>query len=245
MNRTLWPILAVALVLAPTALPGQRRTAPAPAPAARLLDPLLYRGLKFRAIGPSTMGGRMSAFAVREANPRVIFAAAGTGGLFKTTNNGTTWSAVFEDQPVASIGAVALSQRDSNLVWVGTGEGNGRNSSSWGNGVYRSTDGGGKWTHLGLDNTHDIPALAIDPRNDSIVWVAALGHLWGKNPERGVYKTRDAGKTWTAVLQLGDSVGAIDLVLDPGTPGVAYAAMYQRLRTPWAMRSGGPGGGIC
>ncbi|HEY6058993.1 MAG TPA: hypothetical protein VIV10_00275 [Gemmatimonadales bacterium] len=244
MNRTLWPLLASAFVLAPTALPGQRRTAPTPAPAARLLDTLLYRGLKFRAVGPSTMGGRMSAFAVREANPRVIFAAAGTGGLFKTTNNGTTWSAVFEDQPVASIGAVAVSQRDSNLVWVGTGEGNGRNSSSWGNGVYKSTDGGGKWTHLGLENTHDIPALAIDPRNDSTVWVAALGHLWGRNPERGVYKTTDGGKTWTAVLQLGDSVGAIDLVLDPTTPDVAYAAMYQRLRTPWAMRSGGPVGGV-
>ncbi|HMA38776.1 MAG TPA: sialidase family protein, partial [Gemmatimonadales bacterium] len=222
MNRTLWPILAVALVLAPTALPGQRRTAPTPAPAARLLDTLLYRGLKFRAIGPSTMGGRMSAFAVREANPRVIFAAAGTGGLFKTTNNGTTWSAVFEDQPVASIGAVAVSQRDSNLVWVGTGEGNGRNSSSWGNGVYRSTDGGGKWTHLGLDNTHDIPALAIDPHNDSTVWVAALGHLWGKNSERGVYKTTDGGKTWTAVLTISADTGVSDIVCDPQKPDTLF-----------------------
>jgi photosystem II stability/assembly factor-like uncharacterized protein len=236
------PVMVSALV--PTGLAAQRRSAPSPVLAARPLDTLVYRSLKFRAVGPATMGGRMSAFAVRENNPAVIFAGAGTGGLFKTTNNGTTWSAVFEDQPVASIGAVATSPRDSNLVWVGTGEGNGRNSSSWGNGVYKSSDGGSKWTHVGLDNSHDIPALVIDPRNDSTVWVAVLGHLWGRNPERGVYKTADGGKTWTAVLQLGDSVGAIDLVLDPANPDVAYAAMYQRLRAPYSMRSGGPVGGI-
>ena len=186
----------------------------------------------------------MAAFAVRPGNPSVIFAAAGTGGLFKTTNLGTTWQAVFEHEAVASIGAVAVTAGDSNLVWVGTGEGNGRNSSSWGNGVYKSSDGGGKWTHMGLDNTHDIPAIAIDPRNADVVWVAALGHLWGKNPERGVYKTTDGGKTWVAALQLGDSVGAIDLALDPSNSDVAYAAMYQRLRTPYSMRSGGPVGGI-
>ncbi len=220
--------------------PAVSVTTGVPAP----LDTMLYRALKFRALGPAVMGGRMSAFAVRPGNPSVIFAATGTGGLFKTTNLGTTWTPAFEHEAVASIGALGLTPADSNLVWVGTGEGNGRNSSSWGNGVYKSTDGGGKWTHMGLDNTHDIPAIAVDPKNPDVVWVAALGHLWGKNPERGVYKTTDGGKTWTASLQLGDSVGAIDLVLDPSNSQVAYAAMYQRLRTPYSMRSGGPVGGV-
>jgi photosystem II stability/assembly factor-like uncharacterized protein len=256
MHRTVAILLSLAAitVIRPAPAAGQQRRtrrapppaplAPAPAAAAAPLDTLLLRGLRFRSIGPAVMGGRVSAFAVRENNPSAIFAATGTGGLFKTTNNGTTWTAAFEDQPVASIGSVAVSQSDSTVVWVGTGEGNGRNSSSWGNGVYRSSDDGAKWTHVGLDNTHDIPALAIDPRNNDVVWVAALGHLWGKNPERGIYKTTDGGKTWTPVLQLGDSVGAIDVVLDPGNADVAYAAMYQRLRTPWSMRSGGPVGGI-
>ena len=238
--------LALALLLAAvgsTSLAAQRRpTAPVPVPVPSL-DTLVYHSLKFRPLGPAVMGGRMSAFAARPGSS-TIFAAAGTGGLFKTTNNGTTWSAVFEGEAVASIGSVALSATDTNLVWVGTGEGNGRNSSSWGNGVYRSTDGGAKWTHMGLDSTHDIPAIAIDPRDTNVVWVAALGHLWGKNPQRGVYKTTDGGTTWTAVLQLGDSVGAVDLVLDPSNPDIAYAAMYLRLRTPWSFRSGGPVGGI-
>ena len=181
----------------------------------------------------------MSAFAA-PGRSSTIYAAAGTGGLFKTTNNGTTWSAPFEGEAVASIGSVALSATDANLVWVGTGEGNGRNSSSWGNGVYKSTNGGAKWTHMGLDDTHDIPAMAVDPRDTAVVWVAALGHLWGKNRERGVYST-DAGKTWKAV-RLGDWVGAVDLVLDPSNPDVACAAMYMRLRTPWSFRSGGPVG---
>jgi photosystem II stability/assembly factor-like uncharacterized protein len=229
------------LLLASAPLAAQKKAAaPPPIPA---LDTLVYRSLKFRALGPAVMGGRMSAFAARPGSS-TIFAATGTGGLFKTTNNGISWSAVFEGEAVASIGSVALSATDTSLVWVGTGEGNGRNSSSWGNGVYKSTDGGGKWTSMGLAESHDIPAIAVDPRNADVVWVAALGHLWGRNKERGVYKTTDGGKTWTAVLQLGDSVGAADLVLDPANPDVAYASMYMRLRTPWSFTSGGPVGGI-
>jgi len=229
------------LLLASAPLAAQKKAAaPAPVPT---LDTLVYRSLRFRALGPAVMGGRMSAFAARPGSS-TLFAAAGTGGLFKTTNNGTTWSAVFEGEAVASIGSVALSATDSSLVWVGTGEGNGRNSSSWGNGVYKSTDGGGKWTNMGLAESHDIPAIAVDPRNADVVWVAALGHLWGRNKERGVYKTIDGGKSWSAVLQLGDSVGAADLVLDPANPDVAYASMYMRLRTPWSFTSGGPVGGI-
>jgi photosystem II stability/assembly factor-like uncharacterized protein len=238
--RLAFASLVLALGFGSPAMSQRRTPAPPPVPT---LDTLVYQSLKFRALGPAVMGGRMSAFAARPGSS-TIFAATGTGGLFKTTNNGNTWSAVFEKEAVASIGAVALSVTDTGLVWVGSGEGNGRNSSSWGNGVYKSTDGGGKWTQMGLDNTHDIPAMAVDPRNPDVVWVAALGHLWGKNPERGVYKTTDGGKTWNAVLQLGDSVGAVDLVLDPVNPDVAYAAMYQRLRSAWSFRSGGPVGGI-
>jgi photosystem II stability/assembly factor-like uncharacterized protein len=239
MRSSRLPLVCLLLAAAPLAA-QKKAAAPPPIPA---LDTLVYRSLKFRALGPAVMGGRMSAFAARPGSS-TIFAATGTGGLFKTTNNGISWSAVFEGEAVASIGSVALSATDTSLVWVGTGEGNGRNSSSWGNGVYKSTDGGGKWTSMGLAESHDIPAIAVDPRNADVVWVAALGHLWGRNKERGVYKTTDGGKTWTAVLQLGDSVGAADLVLDPANPDVAYASMYMRLRTPWSFTSGGPVGGI-
>jgi len=203
-----------------------------------------FKDLPLRALGPVNMGGRISDFAADEKKPSTFFAAAGTGGLFKTTNGGTTWQAVFEHEKVASIGAVALWQKNPSVVWVGTGEANSRNSSSWGNGVYRSTDGGGSWTHLGLGETRTISRVVVDPGDSNVVYVAALGRLWGENPERGVYKTGDFGKTWSQVLKVDARTGAVDLAMDPHDPKVLYAAMYSRRRTPWSYTAGGTTGGI-
>jgi len=197
------------------------------------------------------MGGRVADFAVLESNPDTIFAGLGTGGVWKTANNGVTWTPVFDREAVASVGAVAVSQSDPNIVWVGTGEANNRNSSSWGNGVYKSTDGGKTWSNVGLQDSHDIGRIAIHPADTNTVYVAALGHLWGANPERGLYKTTDGGKTWTAVLQIdadtgpaGSGTGVVDVAIDPGDPNIVYAAAYQRRRTPWNFTSGGPGSGL-
>src|ERR1041385_6730891 len=134
---------------------------------------------RWRSVGPANMGGRIADFAVVEKDPYTIYAGVGTGGVLKTTNNGTTWQGIFDKEPVASVGAVAVSQNNPKIVWVGTGEGNSRNSSSWGDGVYKSADGGETWTNMGLRDTQDVPKISLDPKNDDVVYVAALGHLWG------------------------------------------------------------------
>jgi photosystem II stability/assembly factor-like uncharacterized protein len=204
------------------------------------------KSLAWRSIGPANMGGRVAEIALAPGRPRTAFVGTATGGLFKTDNGGTTWSPVFDDQPVASIGSVAVATSDSQVVYVGTGEGNGRNSSTWGNGVYRSADGGSSFTHVGLEDSREIPRLAIDPRNANVVFAAVMGHLWDASKERGLFRTGDGGKTWTPVLQIDDNHGCIDVVIDPRHPDVVYAAMYARRRTPWSFQSGGFGdrGGI-
>ncbi len=247
---------------------------PADDPAAdgpRTLQPQDIEALSWRSIGPANMSGRVSAIALAPGNAKTCLVGYGTGGVWKTTNHGTTFSPVFDDMETSSIGSLAVcdappdwagwadEKTDSDestapqdrvdkgrakIVWVGTGEGNGRNSSSWGNGVYRSTDGGGTFEHVGLSDSHDIPALAVDPRDPDVCFVAALGHLWGPNAERGVYRTTDGGRTWQPVLRIDQDTGACDVVLDPGHPDTVYAAMYQRRRSPYSFRSGGPEGGI-
>jgi len=207
-------------------------------------DPIALRDLRWRSVGPANMGGRVSSFAVVEKNPSTFYVGLGTGGIFKTTNLGTTWSAVFEKEAVASIGSIAVWQQNPDLVWVGTGESNNRNSSSWGNGVYRSRDGGSSWTHLGLEATHNISSVVVHPTDSNTVLVAALGHLWGANPERGVYRTTDGGRSWSQVLKVDARTGACDLDMDPTDPNILYAAMYSRQRSPWAYESGGASGGI-
>jgi photosystem II stability/assembly factor-like uncharacterized protein len=190
------------------------------------------------------MGGRVSDIAVVEKRPSTWFVALGTGGVFKTVNQGTTWSAVFEKEAVASVGAVAVWQKNPSVVWVGTGEANSRNSSSWGNGIHRSLDGGSAWEHRGLERTHTIARVVTDPVDSNTVYVAALGRLWGENPERGVYLTRDGGRSWTLSLKVDARTGACDLVMDPSDPRVLYAALHARRRTPWSFVSGGTTGGI-
>jgi photosystem II stability/assembly factor-like uncharacterized protein len=206
----------------------------------------MIRSLGWRSIGPANMGGRISEIAFVPGKPSRFFVATATGGVFKTDNGGTNFAPVFDSQPVASTGSVAVAPSDEKIVYVGTGEGNGRNSSSWGNGVYKSTDGGDSFVHLGLDDSRDIPRIAVHPRNPDVVYVAARGHLWDANEMRGVYKTTDGGKTWKASLQIDANTGCIDVALDPSNPETVYAAMYARRRQPWSFQSGGFGdkGGI-
>jgi len=203
-----------------------------------------FERLRFRNIGPATMGGRIDDFAVLESNPATYYVATATGGLWKTMNNGTTWEAQFTDQDVVSIGDVAIAPNDANLVWVGTGENNNRQSGSWGNGIYKSTDGGKSWKHMGLTESRHIARVIVDPVDHDVVYVAALGDLWGPNRERGVYKTTDGGVTWSAVLQVDDNTGATELVMDPSNNKVLYAATYQRRRAPWGFNGGGIGSAI-
>jgi photosystem II stability/assembly factor-like uncharacterized protein len=198
----------------------------------------------WRSLGPALMGGRVADIAVDEKSPYTFFVALATGGLLKTTSNGVTWTPVFDKQPVASIGAVAIAPSDSKTVWVGTGEANGRNSSSWGNGVYKSTDGGTTWTHMGLDETQQIGRVVIDPAKPDVVYVAATGHLWGANRERGVFKTTDGGKTWQHVLAIDNDTGAIDLTFAPDNSSIVYAALYRRRRTAWGFEGFSDASGI-
>ena len=200
--------------------------------------------LHYREIGPALMGGRISDLAVVESKPQYFYLATATGGLWKTENHGTSWTPLFDDQPTSSIGDVTIDQENPNLVWVGTGEPQNRQSSPWGNGVYKSTDGGATWEHMGLEATKHIARIVIHPRNPDVVYVAAVGDLWGANPERGVYRTEDAGRTWELVLHIDDDTGAIDLAMDPADPKTLFAAMYQRRRTGFGFNGGGPGSGI-
>lgn len=216
----------------------------APSDSAAQVTADVVEGLEWRQIGPAVMGGRISDLAVVESNPAVFYVGVASGGLWKTTNHGTTWEPLFDDQPTASIGAVTLAPSNPNVVWVGTGEPQNRQSSPWGDGVYKSTDGGRTWEFLGLAETRHIGRIVIHPQNPDIVYVAAVGHLWGANPERGVFKTTDGGKTWSRVLFADENTGAIDLVMDPGDPRTLFAAMYQRRRTAFGFNGGGPGSGI-
>ncbi len=203
-----------------------------------------FERLRFRNIGPATMGGRIDDFAVLETNPSVFYVATATGGLWKTMNHGTTWESLFNDREVVSIGDVAIAPNDASVVWVGTGENNNRQSSSWGGGIYKSTDGGHRWKHMGLTESRHIARIVVDPVDHDVVYVAALGHLWGPNRERGVYKTTDGGVTWTPVLQVDENTGATELAMDPANNKVLYAATYQRRRTNWGFNGGGPGSAI-
>lgn len=204
----------------------------------------LLTGLQFREIGPASMGGRVDDFAVVERNPNIVYAAVASGGVWKSMNSGITWTPVFDDQSVSTIGDVTVSQSEPDVVWVGSGEGNNRQSSSWGNGVYKSADGGKTWTNMGLKDTHHIPRIVIHPSNANVVYVAAQGHLWGPNEERGVFKTVDGGKTWSKVLYINPDTGVNDIVMDPMNPDTLYAAAYQRRRTAFGMNGGGPGSAI-
>lgn len=200
--------------------------------------------LDFREIGPTIMSGRVSDLAVDEANPSTFYVGTATGGVWKTVNGGIEFEAVFTDQATSSIGDVTLAPSNPNVVWVGTGEPQNRQSSPWGNGVYRSLDAGRTWSHLGLEDTHHISRIQVHPADPDVAYVAAMGHLWGPNETRGVFKTTDGGQTWDKVLYIDEHTGAIDLIMDPNDPNTLFAAMYQRQRRAWGYNGGGPGSGI-
>ena len=208
------------------------------------VDPELLAGMKARSVGPAGMSGRITAIEAVPSDPDIVYVGAATGGVWKSTNGGLSWKPIFDEQSVAAVGAIAVTPTNPDIVWVGTGEGNPRNSVSVGNGIYRSLDTGESWTHVGLDSTERIHRIVVHPRDPNVVWVAALGRLWGENPERGVFKTTDGGATWERVLYVDERTGAADLVLDPSNPDKLIAAMWDYRRWPWFFRSGGPGSGL-
>ncbi|HXU46156.1 MAG TPA: hypothetical protein VN783_11570 [Thermoanaerobaculia bacterium] len=208
------------------------------------IDPNLLAGLKARSIGPAGMSGRVAAIDAVESNPDVVYVGAATGGVWKSSNGGLTFTPIFDDQPVAAIGAMAIFQANPSIVWIGTGEGNVRNSASVGNGIYRSVDAGATWQYLGLGGTERIHRIVLHPTNPDVAWVAALGREWGENPERGIYKTTDGGKSWRKVLYVDEKTGGADVAIDPSNPNKLFASTWQYRRWPYAFKSGGPGSGL-
>jgi photosystem II stability/assembly factor-like uncharacterized protein len=201
----------------------------------------------YRSIGSTRHGGRFVDFAVDENNPSIFYAALASGGLWKTVNNGITFESIFDDQGVICIGDVAIDPNNSEVIWVGSGEANSSRTSYYGDGIYKSTDGGKTWSHMGLKNSQHIGRIIIHPDNPDIVWVASLGPLYSENDERGVYKTTNGGKSWKRVLEVkseGKYIGVVDLAIDPLQPDILYATAYDKVRKPWTFNNGGPGSGI-
>ncbi len=199
-----------------------------------------FSGLKFRSIGPAAASGRVMSIAVNPKNKVEYYVGVASGGVWKTGNDGTTWTPVFEKEGSYSIGYVALDPNDPAVVWVGTGESNSQRSVAYGDGIYRSDDGGKNWQNLGLKKSEHIGRVVIDPRDSKVVYVAAEGPLWGPGGDRGLYKTVDGGKTWKAVLTISENTGVVDVAMDPSNPDIVYAAAYQRRRHVFTLIDGGP-----
>ena len=223
--------LILFLFIAVSFLPGQ-------------VKPDLLADLKPRSIGPANMSGRIGAIEAVAADPNVIYVGGAAGGVWKSTDSGMTWTPVFDDQPVSSIGAIAVFQKNPNIVWVGTGEAAPRNSVSVGRGVFLTLDAGRTWQPRGLEKTERIAKILIHPDNPDVIFVAALGAAWGDSPERGIFKSTDGGKTWKKVLYVNEKTGAADMAMDPSNPNKILVAMWEYRRWPWFFVSGGPGSGI-
>ncbi len=233
------------LVLAPWLLAALTQE---PATAETKPEPKLNEGalsaFAFRAIGPALMSGRIADIAVHPVHPNTWYVAAGSGGVWKTVNGGTTWTPIFDHYGSYSIGCVTIDPHDPETVWVGTGEAVGGRHVGFGDGVYRSRDGGQSFEKMGLEGSEHVAKIVVDPQDRNVVWVAAQGPLWSPGGERGLYKTSDGGKSWTCVLTSGPYTGCTDVLLDPRNPQVVYAALWQRHRTVWALVDGGPESGI-
>jgi photosystem II stability/assembly factor-like uncharacterized protein len=224
--------------------PGIVAFALAASPASAQLDSAAFHGMKARNIGPTGMSGRVGAIDGVHADPNVIYVGAATGGLWKSTSGGVTWTPLLDDYPASSIGSVAIFQPAPDIVWVGTGERNLRNSAGVGTGVYKTMDGGKTWRHVGLENTGAIDQILTHPSDPAVAYVGALGNTWKESEDRGVYKTTDGGKTWRRVLYVNGLTGAGDLVMDPSNPNHLLVAMWEHRRWPWFFKSGGPGSGL-
>jgi len=200
--------------------------------------------LTFRNIGPSVAGGRIHDIEVLPNDPATVFIASASGGIWKSTNKGTTWKPVFDDQAVSTFGDMAISLSNPDVIYAGSGEQQNRQSTSWGNGIYKSVNQGETWRSIGLEKTYHIARVIIHPENPNIVFVAALGNLWNSSKERGVYQTTNGGKNWKKVLYIDDMTGVVDMAMDKNNPNILYAATYQRMRKAWGFNGGGPGSGI-
>src|SRR5436190_3847169 len=233
MKRVVSLAVAVGAVLAVQPVWTQSPP-PDPPPADR------FAGVRARSIGPPVTSGRVMSIAVEPTNKAVFYVGAASGGVWKTVNGGASFQPVFDTQGSFSIGWVAIDARRPNIVWVGTGERNSQRSVAYGDGVYKSEDGGRSWTNVGLKNSEHIGRIVINPKDSNIVYVAAQGPLWAPGGDRGLYKTVDGGATWTQVLKISENTGVTDVVLDPRHPDVVVAAAYQRRRHFYTMINGGP-----
>ncbi|WP_236032871.1 WD40/YVTN/BNR-like repeat-containing protein [Algoriphagus pacificus] len=238
-TKKLKGFLAMGLLLSAVGLPNAQ---------AQKIPDQVVKAIKFREIGPTRQGGRYVEFAVVANSTKVIYAATASGGLWKSINNGQSWTPIFDNESVISIGSVAVDQKNPDVIWVGSGEANNSRSSYWGDGIYKSTDAGKTWKNMGLPETHHIGRIVIDPSNSDVVYVAALGKLYSDNSERGVYKTTDGGKTWAKVLEVkkedGKDVGVVDISMSPDDPNILIAAAYDKIRRPWTFNEGGEGSAI-
>ena len=255
-TRPLAPVAALVLALAtasaafPSALDGQRPrsgSSPTTGPgiaSATAPDETLLAGLELRPLGPAFMSGRIADIAVDPTDRSTWYVASASSNVWKTENRGTTWTPVFDDYPSYSTGAVAVDPNDSKVIWLGTGENTSQRSVGWGDGVYKSLNGGRTWANMGLRTSEHVGKIAIDPRDSDVVYVAAMGGLWAPGGERGLFKTTDGGATWTPVLQISENTGVADVHLDPRDPDVLYAVTYQRRRHVGVLVAGGPESGV-
>lgn len=230
-------------VLKPTATPAEERLK-AWEQHEMMKKTSIFKNLKWRSVGPEFMGGRITDIEVPPGNHFIIYVAVASGNVWKTENNGTTWIPIFESESTFTIGDIAVSPSNPDIIWVGTGESNSSRSSYAGTGVFKSEDGGKTWKHMGLADTHHIGRIIIHPENPDIVYVAAIGHLYTENEERGLFKTTDGGKNWKKVLYLNPRTGVIDVAMDPSNPDILYAASWERIRKAWNFTGNGPGSGI-
>ena len=242
-TRTLPAALCIALAASLLA-PGTRPPSRASLTAQQAITSDDLAAFSARHVGPAVTGGRIHDVEALPDDPSTIYVATASGGLWKSVNRGITWTNLWEHMPVSTFGDLAIAPSDPTVLYAGTGEQQNRQSTSWGNGVYRSDDAGATWRHLGLEETRHTGRVQIHPTNPQIVYVAAPGNLWRSTPDRGVYRSRDGGRSWDRVLYIDEHTGAVDLVIDPSNPDVLYAAMYQRQRRTWGFNGGGPGSGI-
>ncbi len=208
------------------------------------LDSTILQAFKWRSIGPTNMGGRVTDVEGIPSPSKTFYVAAASGGIWKTTNNGTTFQQVWDNERVVAMGDLAIAPSDPNQIWAGTGEEDSRNSISAGGGIFKSTDGGKTWELKGLEETQVIARIVVHPTDPDVVYVAALGHIWGSNPERGLYRTTDGGDTWELVKSVSDKAGFVDVAMHPGDPNILFASSWERARGPWFLQSGGPGSAL-